>query len=368
MEDYRNQILSLRFSRNDAEKVKACERIIKEAQKLKNEEMEYLAKSVYMEAIVFNNEPEKMLACFPWLLSVRDKNPEKYYYKELLWYYKWVINHITKFSSISKERIMNILNDMETRYVAAGYGTKTVVNYKRVIYQDLGEPELAEEAYNEWFGISESSDISNCTACVIDQEVEYLLWKGSYQEAIDKAEDLLNKKYSCAEVPEITYSKVLLSYACLGKFEEAVKIYELAVSALNKEKAYLEDYGRILIYLSLTQNYIKAKNAFSKQLPYALNSKCDYFVYQFYLGALIFLKSLLQQNKLEITLPENIELSIPNTNNLFQVKDLYDFINNRMDSIIKNFNRRNGNNFFSNNKDKTLNLLKLSRKVNLNQE
>jgi len=311
-EDYKRELLMIRFRTKDAEAVKTCERIIKEAQKLGNEEMEYEAKSTYMIAITFNNEPEKMLACFPWLLSIRDKNPEKYDYSELLWYYKWVINHITKFSSISKERIMNILGDMESRYESAGHSLKTVLNYKRVIYQDLGEPELAESAYSEWSKMEEHSDMSDCTACIIDQEVEFFLWQGKYKLAIEKGQDLISQKYSCAEVPDITYSKLLLCYASLGEFEKGIEIYKNSISNLNKEKAYLDDYGRILTYLSLTQNFVKAKSAFIKQLPYALNHKCDFFIYEFYLGALVFLKSLQLSGKSVISIPKEIKLDLAN--------------------------------------------------------
>lgn len=364
MEDYKRELLMIRrLGAKDAEAVKTCERIIKEAQKLGDEEMEYEAKSTYMIVIAFSNEPEKMLACFPWLLSVRDKNPEKYDYSELLWYYKWVIDYIIKFSSISKERIMGIFGDMKSRYETAGYGLKTVLNYKRLIYQYLGEPILAEAAYSEWLQMEEDCDLSDCTACIINEEVEYLLWQGKYNLAIEKGQDLINRKYTCTEVPDITYSKLLLCYTFLGDFEKGIDFYKNCISTLNKEKAYLEDYGRVLTYLGLTQNFVKAKNVFIKQLPYALNNKCDYFIYEFYLGALVFLKSLELNGKTVISIPKEIKLNIRNENFKYAVSDVYKFVDESITLIINKFNKRNNNKFYTKKKEERLELLKLRRTV-----
>lgn len=310
---------------NGPEKQKQSEALIKEAQQLNDLELEYEARCIYMQATVFNGEPEKSLACFPWLLAMNDKHPEKFDLWEVLWYYKWVVERVAKFPSISKERIMDIMEDMERRYIAAGYGRKTVLYYSRQIHQDFGEPELAEKAHQEWLKIEETSSVSDCTACVMNTMVSYQRWKGDYEVAIEKAQDILNEKHSCAEVPLRTFEKVIISYCHLNQLEKAIPIYHKAVSKLKYEKAYLTDYGNIIIYLALTQNDVPAKAVFVKQLPFALTFDCEYNIQEFYIGVLFFLTALQNEQKKDISIPKNIDLPVAHKNHTYQISDLIQF-------------------------------------------
>ena len=269
---------------NQEEKEKALQIIIKRAQEKNDIDLEYQARTEYMQAVAFTNQPEKSLACFPWLLAINDKNPGKYYLWEVLWYYKWVVNEVANFPSITKQRIEDIMEDMERRYVAAGYGTKTIVYFWRRIYQDFGEPKLAQTAHEKWEKMEESSSMmSDCNACVRNHLVSHHSYMEEFQEAIDAAQDLLNKKMTCAEVPKRTYHKVVRAYCYLGKLEEAIPVYRKAIRNLGHHQSYLQDYSSLLIFLSLTENFTPAKNIFVKQMPYALVHKQEHDIQLFYI-------------------------------------------------------------------------------------
>ena len=365
MSDFKSRLFLLQWMSNDGEKARQSEAMIKEAQQLNDIELEYQARCIYMQAIAFNEEPEKVLACFPWLLAMNDKHPEKFDLWEVLWYYKWVVGRVAKFPSITKERIMNIMADMERRYVAAGYGRKTVLYFLRQIHQDFGEPELAEKAHQEYLELEENSTMSDCTACVINTMVSYERWKGNYELAIEKAQDLLNRKHSCAEVPLRTYEKVLRCYSELNKLDEGLAVYHEANKKLGHKRAMLTDYGNIIIYLTLTQNDVKAKTAFTKQLPYALTFDCEYNVQDFYIGVLFFLTALQNKKKKDISLPKSIELPIPHEDRKYLISDLIKFFESEIDRIAQLFNKRNGNDFYSHKKEQTMSLLANRRKVKL---
>ena len=355
----------IRNLKDQEEKEKALQTIIKRAQEQNDIDLEYEARTEFMQAVAFTNQPEKSLACFPWLLAMNDKHPGKFWLWELFWYYKWVVNEVAQFPSITKQRIMDIMEDMERRYVAAGYGTKTIVYFWRRIYQDFGEPELAKAAHEKWEQMEESSSMSDCSACVRNHLVSHHYWMGEYQEAIDAAEDLLNKKMTCKEVPKRTYHKVVDSYIYLGRLEEAIPVYKKAVRNLGHHQSYLKDYSSLLIFLSLTENFTPAKNIFVKQLQHALVHKQEHDIQLFYIACLFFLKILQAEGRNKIVLPETLQLPVESKNRSFQINDLIPFFDKEIDRIANLFNERNGNDYFSHKKDKVLALVKFKRKVAL---
>jgi len=355
----------IRNLENQEEKEKALQTIIKRAQEKNDIDLEYKARTEFMQAVAFTSQPEKSLACFPWLLSINDKYPGKYWLWEILWYYKWVVNEVAHFPTITKQRIEDIMEDMERRYVAAGYGTKTIVYFWRRIYQDFGEPELAQAAHKKWENMEESSSMSDCSACVRNHLVSHHYYMGEFQEAIDAAQDLLNKKMTCKSVPKRTYHKVVSSYCRLGKLEEAIPVYKKAVRNLGHHQPYLEDYGSLLILLSLTENFTPAKNIFVKQLPHALEHKQDHDIQLFYIASLFFLKALQEDGRKKIVLPEELKLPVESEKRSYQIDDLIPFFEKEIDRIADLFNERNGNDFFSYKKDKALALMKYKRAVAL---
>ena len=132
------------------EREKVIQKVIKRAQKDKDTELEFEARMTYIRSLGYSEQPEKLLANFPWLLATSDANPGQYDVYNLLWYYKWVAIRIAKFPSISRQRILDIMEDMKRRYVAEGYSTKTILYFMRDIYQDFGEPEMAKQKHQEW--------------------------------------------------------------------------------------------------------------------------------------------------------------------------------------------------------------------------
>ena len=193
----------------------------------------------------------------------------------------------------------------------------------------------------------------------------YELWKGQYQTAIDYAEDLLSGKETCDEMPLYTYSGILRCYCALDKMEEGVDICIKALSGYKKDKGYISCYGDVLIYLTLTKNFIEAKESFINQFPFALNNKCDGYVLDFYLGVLVYLHGLENDNKTELTLPTTLKLPVQHLDQVYQVSDLKTYFDAEIDRIVTAFNKRNGNTHYSTFKEEALQLLKNSRQISL---
>jgi len=348
------------------EREKVIQKILKQAQVNKDIDLEYEARMTYVDSVKYSEQPEKLLANFPWLLATSDKYPDRFDLYRLLWAYKWVAIRVAKFPSISKSRILDIIEDMKRRYVAAGYSTRTILYFMRDVYQDFGEPELAKQKHQEWLAMEENdTEMSDCAACVLHNWVTYSCGIQDFKEAVKKAKPLIQRKETCSDVPLRTYGRAIYCHTQLGQLEEAAKIYNISRTKLDHKMPMLEDYGYIIIFLSLTGNYVRAKNVLAKQLPYALTFDCEFHVQEFYIGVLFFLKIAEQENRKKINLPKAINLPIENKDGTYLVKDLIPFFEKEIERIAKLFNDRNGNEYYSSKKDKVLALLNQRKEMSL---
>jgi len=346
------------------EKVKLCENLISAAQKLGNTELEYKARCELLEAVVFSNQQTKVLPTFAWIIAEQDRHPDKYGMLMFLWYYKWVIVKLPKFTSIPRERIMAIADDMQQRYATSGYGLGPFHHCMKSLHLSMGELDLAEKHF-ELAKQEGGSFLDDCKACMINSDVHYEHWKGNPQASIDTADDLLTGKQSCKEVPVATYPVIMHALTSLSRHKEAIPYYKKFIKEKEDEKSYLHEYKFIMIFLALTQNYNEAREAFIDQYPYVNLHASDFEVFQFLTGVLIYMKALTSSSISSITLPTQLSIEVPHQDNEYQVSDLTTYFEKRVDEISVAFNKRNGNKHFDTYKEKALDMLKLSKKVKL---
>lgn len=346
------------------EKVKLCENLITAAQKLGNTELEYKARCELLEAVVFSNQQTKVLPTFAWIIAEQDRNPDKHGMLMFLWYYKWVIVKLPKFTSIPRERIMAVADDMQKRYATSGYGLGPFHHCMKNLHLSMGELDLADKHF-ELQRQQGGSFLDDCKACMINDDVYYEHWKGNPQASIDAADDLLTGKQSCKEVPLATYPIIMHALTSLSRHEKAIPYYKRFIKEKEDEKSYLLEYKYLLIYLAITQNYTEAREAFIDQYPYVNLHASDSEIFHFLIGALIYMKALMSSNISSITLPAQLVIELPHQDYEYQVSDLMIFFEQRVDAIGVAFNERNGNKHYDSYKVKALDMIKLSKKVKL---
>jgi len=349
MSDIRNiDIDDLYDMENGVEKEKLLNRIIKDAVAQKDLDREYQARTELMRNIAFTEQPEKVIALFPWLLAMNDKHPGRFSLWQVLWYYKWAVIRMAKFPQISKQRIMDVMSDMKQRYEAGGFGTKTIVYFMRSIYLDLGMPEEAKKQHELWLTMDEFSFMSDCPACVTNALVKYKVKTADYAGAIVDAQKLVSKEQTCAEVPQRTYASIMYAHMKEGEMDEAKKMYNEAMNALKDEDVpLLVDFGYIILYLTMIKDYVSAKESLIRELPKALTFNSPYEVDTFYTCCMIFLKTLQQNGHTEMALPQEIDLPVKHENGNYKISDLYAFFEKETQKIIASFNTRNGNDYYT---------------------
>lgn len=250
-------------------KMELLEQAARVADAAGNIEEGFEARSEIVETGSFHGYPMKALVAFSWQLGQYDKNPDMFDDYSLLWSYKWILDRITSFADISRTQIENVLEDMKTRYAAAGYSDRSYHYYKAHILAEFGELEASKA---EWDIVQtmESDNMSDCPACEQNRLVEFMAKLGDDEGTIKAAEPILKGKMSCGEVPHVTISKVLFPLLRLGRDKEAEKLQRKGYKLVKGNRDFLYHQGEHVGYLTLTDP-IRALEVFEEYVASSID-------------------------------------------------------------------------------------------------
>src|SRR5262249_18684019 len=188
--------------------------------------------------------------------------------------------------------------------------------------------------------------LSDCHACEIDSDVEYFFFLGDDQQGVAKAAPILQGRYSCSEVPQLTYAQLLLQMLRLDRGAEEIKhrikgcrmISGYAVEFMPQLSLHLQ-------FLVLTDNYPKAVKLFEKHLILAMETACLAWRFDFYLAAKLLLERLADTGRqgLKLRLPENFPVA--SESGEYSLARLTDWFNQQLADMAGRFDARNGNDY-----------------------
>ena len=86
------------------------------------ERLRFDARMAATNAYQHGGEPAKGFVTFSWCLAQHDRDPATFGYQEhlLLWYFKYMVNSLTRFPEVPLARTYAVLDDMERRYRETG--------------------------------------------------------------------------------------------------------------------------------------------------------------------------------------------------------------------------------------------------------
>src|SRR5262245_26585811 len=68
------------------------------------------------QAATFGGRHDVSIVAYAWCLAQADRNPDRYLDHQLLWQYKWVVDHAYEFPDISLGKIYELLEDLRRRF------------------------------------------------------------------------------------------------------------------------------------------------------------------------------------------------------------------------------------------------------------
>jgi tetratricopeptide (TPR) repeat protein len=267
------------------------EEAVRRADLLGNESIAYDARHRLMRAAGFGGRPDVLLVAFARCMAYADAHPERCNEQELLWRYKWIINRLCEFPSISRTQISAAFDDFCARTERAGYSNYAAETLRLRIALTDRNVSKAKTAYANLLTARRDA-MGDCPACVADLYVQCQILAGDYERAIQVAEPIRAGRLRCTEIPHITFARLLLPLFRLGRIEEALECQRRGYRLIQRNPNFLTAVSEHIVFLTLIGDQAKAKRLFAKHLAWleiATNSHARMF---FYLSGVSLFKSL----------------------------------------------------------------------------
>jgi hypothetical protein len=190
-------------------------------------------------------------------------------------------------------------------------------------------------------------DVSNCSACELDERVSFSIYNGQDERAIELALPILEGEHKCATVPHRTYANILLPLIRLGRQKEALLYHRRGYAMISNNKVFLEKIADHLIFLALTENFQKALALVEKHYPWVENNRDAFYHFRFFRAAWLLFDLLAEQHE------GSFKLSLPGSFPLYSESGRYDagrlaaWFKAKADEIAARFDERNETDFFS---------------------
>lgn len=332
-------------------KIALLEQAIRAADTAGDIEQGYEARSMLVNTASFNGYPMKALVAFSWQLGQYDKHPERFEYdlRTLLWSYKWILDDLPSFPDIQLGQIHNLLEDFRVRTKKAGHSERTYHYYRFRLAMLTGELEQAKEYMGKWMPVDRDS-LSNCQACEQDTLVELYYTLGDDKMTLKEAKKIMGGKMSCAEVPHVTYSKVLMPLYRSGRQEEAAKLERESFRLIKGNRDFIKVAGQQIIYLAAADPF-RGLEVYEAFAPLTHNHESPMFRMIFDTAAAALFKRLArEQVKFDIRLPAYIT-DASAANDVARLSEIYAEL---AFSAAAKFDARNGNPYYTDYVQRTL--------------
>lgn len=315
-------------------------------------ESQFRFRDEYLCEACFYGDAMQMYVVFPIMLKKHDEYVKEHGYdphtKDILWNYKWVLENAHFFYQISKEQFERFSQDFKRRCEENGYSLRTYYEYGYNFYERI-DKEKAESFYQQFLKCKRDR-LSDCEACERDQEVKYLLVSGQKEKALEKAQDLFERRLTCKEVPDITYGRLLQYYnqqMLIGVIEYSDEIHNLQEKlkySIQSRQICVEYVGDLLLSYSLT-NKAKALNWFKKYCDYIENMNNPHYKFYFAIGAMHFFGEMTDKENYRMKLKSGY--SQYRENGVYRPGELFHYYKEIAVEIASKLDKRNGTDCFS---------------------
>ena len=191
---------------------------------------------------------------------------------ELLWKYKWVIDHLRHFPGISREQIFSSLEDFRNRCLKAGFNERAALFLRWQMDLHMGEMEAAQEHFAGW-KVTKRDGMADCHACEVNAVARFHAEIGKHEQAIKDAHRIFEGRLSCAEIPHLTHAALLRSFWLIGQRDAAQEHHLKGYRLVRGNRDFIHEQALHLTHLLRSNQLEEAAALLRKHLPWALETK-----------------------------------------------------------------------------------------------
>jgi hypothetical protein len=257
----------------------------------------------------------------------------------VLWYHKWIAEQLVEYTDVSRDVIEGMFQNMERLFVAEKVGRRPIYMKRCHAAWMMGRKEEARNYFELWQA-EDSGKSDDCPACEASEAVEYHLAFDAVEPAMEAAAPILGGKLFCAEVPAITFSRLLGLALTRNKLKLAEAMHRNTRRVVRTNPKLLACLGRHIIYLALTGRPAAARRLAAVAFSRAPEAS-DYNRFGAYVAGMFWFSMLARDQIANIRLPRNLELSQGNEN--VSTPEGAAWCLTRASDLAKRFDARNGN-------------------------
>jgi tetratricopeptide (TPR) repeat protein len=314
-----------------AGQIALAEEAIGQADALGDERLRFDARMAATNAYQHGGEPAKGFVTFSWCLTQYDRDPTTFGYQEhlLLWYFKYMVNSLTRFPEVPLARTYAVLDDMQRRYLKGGHSLQAVHKHRWLVAMHVGDRGAADAHYELWQAAPRDTN-SDCRGCDPTDQVWHLSQRGRDEEAIALTEPVLAGRLTCPEQPQAILTQLLMPYLRTGRFDQARSAHHTAYRAIRASVANLSELADHLYFLAVSGNETYALELVQRHLSWLDRAPTPFAEMWFAASASLVLRRLVGSSG-------DRELSTGE-----QASSLRDRLAGRATTLAERFDARNG--------------------------
>ena len=276
---------------------------------------------------------------FSWVLNAYEEHPDWFDENDFLWQYKWILATMYNNPDVSLEQIESILEDFKTRLERNGYGLRAYYDRLYTETLSIGNYEKAKELL-DLRNAAPDDGMGNCAACTLDYELDYYMETGQIDEALTRAQPLIDKLVSCALVPARTFCALAYHAEKAGKPDVAADLFERAdadMSIIENDENLTSAGGMLIAYLA-NKNEEKTKHYLELCIPWTLEAD-SFSQYDFAAYMLEALNKWKGADPIILNLP--LEYELYNDAGEYSIQVLKEYYREKAKTLAEAFDKRN---------------------------
>ncbi|MHB1560099.1 MAG: hypothetical protein ACYC61_21825 [Isosphaeraceae bacterium] len=324
-----------------ATKVALLEEAVRLADSLQDIELAFDVRSKLMDAATFSARGDVALVAFSWCLAQHDRFPGRFRTHDLMWAYKWIISACLQFPQIPRGRIEALFADFESRCRALGYSLHAHDMLRRKFFMFAGEQEATRSAHAD-FRRRRRDSLSNCAACVADEDCYYFSNQHQWSRAVRAAAPVLAGRLTCLSQPHGILARILLPEFRLGRIEEAMAHHRQGYRLVSSGRQYVEDQADHVLFLVLIGELDSAGTHVERHLPDVLETIKLIDRFEFLLACWLWCERLLRAGTRSVRIRLSEVLPPADDRGHRDVRACRDWFLDQAREIADQFDGRNG--------------------------